>query len=240
MTTITSKRNDLRTALINFYSFLIAMLTESHKETKLKDLKRNLINASNDIKKQYRQSPYKHVIKKALKGEVRNTLSLAQEVLEGNRFQNGKLMYNIFDGIPLNASVQDRAYDIVVKLDPYRSKALVFAPSKEDHGFDTIQAQIDAERDFNVPCIKVDIHYPFPQNALNEALGSIISHAESTRVEQTRSLEEQKENMVTKNNNTLGKVLFSNKDQFNLRAEQTRDEIKGLLKKKDARKRSMP
>jgi hypothetical protein len=35
--------------------------------------------------------------------------------------------------------------------------------------------------------------------------------------------------MVTKNNNTLGKVLFSNKDQFNLRAEQTRDEIKGFL-----------
>jgi hypothetical protein len=100
MEVISYKKNDLRNALLEFYLRLIGTLSDSKKETKVKDLKRVLVSTSNDIKKQYRHSSFKDDIRKALKGEIRDTLILARDIAEGNHLQNGKLLYDLFDGIP--------------------------------------------------------------------------------------------------------------------------------------------
>ena len=61
---------------------------------------------------------------------------------------------------PLSSLDHDSGYDLVIKPDPYAIRAVVFAPSKDDQGYDSIQAQIEAERGFGLQCIKVGVHHP--------------------------------------------------------------------------------
>jgi hypothetical protein len=196
------------------------------------------VDISNDIKKRYRYSLLKDNIRKALKGEVKDVLLLAADIAEGNRLRNGKLLYDLFDGIPLTASHKDRAYDIVIKLDPGRSKAIVFAPSNDDKGYDPIQAQVEAERDYSLPCTNVNIHHHFPQTKTKqpEQLEDKSQPRISPAEEATASTElEEKQQKITADIAAshkyivLGKVLFNIKDQFNLRADQSKDEINGFL-----------
>jgi hypothetical protein len=215
-------KNEIRCSLIDLYYGLIKILDEPNKETKLKDFKKILKNLTNDIKTKYRDSVHKDIIRKIFKEEINNFYSLAQEVIEGNSFINGKFTYDLFDGIPVTKNpIFYRKYDLVIKTDPTRSKAWVFAPSIEDE-FDPLATQIQAEQDFGIPCVDIKIHREYTGRNSN------ISNKKKTIIKNTQTSKKILK-IKPKISNHLGKVLFSKKDQFILRAENYKDEIKGFL-----------
>lgn len=220
METSTIHKNDIRFALIHLYCGIFKLLPD-HKQTKLRELKQILNRLSIDIKIKFQNSNKKNDIRKILKEELINIISMANEISVEKKFKNSQLLYDIFDGVPISPEVQaHRMYDLVVKRDSSRTVAWVFAPSAKD-GFDPLQAQIQAEQDYKVPCIDIKIHHEIP-NSPEEMIN------ESEIIPNQKIQEEQTEQPKLKNK-VLGKILFSRKEQFVLRAEQDRDEIKGYL-----------
>ena len=215
-------KNDVRCALVDLYCGVIQTLDESGRETKIKVFKKSLQKLVDEINLKYRDSVYKESIRKIFKEEASNIITLAEEVSKGNSFVNGKLSYDIFNGIPLTKNpVLHRSYDIVVKIDPSRTKVLIFTPNANDE-FDSITAQIQAEQDFGIPCIEVKTFRDFPK--LNIPLKKETEKIIQESTESTTNVDEKVSTV-----HVLGRVLFSRKDQFILRAEQSKDEIKGFL-----------
>jgi hypothetical protein len=207
------------------YCGVAQTLEESSKETKVKTFKKSLQRLADEIKLKYRDSIYRETIRKIFKEEISKITSLAEEVAEGSSFVNGKLSYDLLDGIPLTKSpILHRSYDLVIKQDPSHTKVLVFTPDASDE-FDPVTAQIQAEQDFDIPCIEVKTHREFP--TLN------IRSKKETEKPITKSIKSNIQTInakkITSSNQFIGKVLFSKKDQFILRAEQDKDEIKGFL-----------
>lgn len=221
----TVSKNDIRCTLIDLYCGIIKALDESSKETKVKNFKKILKKLSDEIKLKYRNSSHKDAIRKIFKEEINNILSLAQEVSDGKSFINGKFVYDLFDGIPLTKDpVLHRAYDLVIKLDPTRTMAWIFTPNMQDE-FDPITAQIQAEQDFDIPCIEAKICKQFP--GIEKSLKITVKNKVTDKKSTSTTKETKKE--VIHSSEVLGRVLFSKKDQFVLRAEQDKDEIKGYL-----------
>ena len=207
------QKNDLRCAQAFFYYGLHQILEDGRKQTKLHELKSLVKKLASDIKVNYQNSKQKDAIKKAFKEHVTNVSSLAESLAKDKKFVNSQLAYDIFDGIVVSDSLtESRHYDIVVKQDPQRSAAWIFSPSSDDE-FDSIKAQIDAEKDFEVPCIDVIIKGPKPQLKKPQ---EVVSAKLAT-------------NNDTIDGTILGKVLFSRKDQYVLKSEQEQDEVKGFL-----------
>src|SRR5262245_24810505 len=133
MTLVEVRRNDLRAALVELNYGVMALLEDSGKQNRVKEFQSSVDQLCLDVKQKYRQSPIKDAIRKALNEQVRQLRALAKEIAEAGRFQNGKMLYDIYDGMPItDITVAARSYDIVVRLDPNRIKVIVFAPSKRD------------------------------------------------------------------------------------------------------------
>ena len=214
-TSIISK-NDVRESLIYFYYGISKILSKDNPHNKIRDLKNELKQLLHDIKIRYQNSQHKDDIRKALKEEVAKVVALADDIAASKRFSNGQLLYDIFDGIPQTQKTPDhRAYDLVVKRDPERTIAWIFAPMPNDV-FDPLKAQIDAEQDFDIPCIDVKV------------IQKQITIKQPPLV-QEQATKTQAATNAPKKTEILGKVLFSRKDQYILRSEYQRDEVKGYI-----------
>jgi len=221
METSVIEKSDIRSSLIYFYCGIIKTFP-GQQQTKVRDLKHSLKKLSSDIKIKFKNSTQKDKIRKILKEETANIVSLADEISKQKKFVNCQLIYDIFDGLPINSEVQaHRMYDLVIKQDPTRTVAWVFAPSSQE-GFDPLQAQIQAEQDYEIPCIDIKIHHEIP-----DSKGEISN--ESKMQTTKKSIQEKLNEKPKLKTKILGKILFSRKDQFILRAEQDKDEIKGYL-----------
>lgn len=215
------QKNPLRQALLAMYIGTIRYLQETEKITKIKTFKHNLTSLTNEIKQNSR-GLLKGPIRRALREETHEILERAKNAAQNGRFKNGHLLYDIFDGVPLvDKEVQHRHYDIVVQRDNERSEAWVFAPSKLDE-YDPIQAQISAEKDFELRCIGDRVIREFPPEIelqLAEAAKPTTSAAETTKVME-----------LPKTKNTIvGKVLFSKGEEYILKDDKNQDEIKGYF-----------
>ena len=215
-------KNDKRLAITHFYYGVKSILEGSTKQIKLRELKHQLKQLTSNIKKKYQNSRYKDDIRKVLKEEYNKVVALAQDIAREKKFSNNQLLYDVFDGIPLIQGVPNhRAYDMVVKQDPERIIAWVFYPVISDD-FDPLKSQIEAEQDFEIPCIDIKV--------IGKPLVPATVAPATTSKSQTKK---PKQKVSTKIEN-LGKVLFSRKDQFKLRSEQEKDEIKGFLYEQNA------
>ncbi|MCV0399584.1 MAG: DUF87 domain-containing protein [Nitrosarchaeum sp.] len=219
MQTSLLQKNDLRCAQAYFYNGLCQILEDGQKQTKLHELKASVKKLASDIKVKYQNSKQKEAIRKALKEQVANITFLAESLSQDKKFINGYLAYDVFDGIVISARLADnRHYDIVVKQDPQRSVAWVFSPSTEDE-FDSIKAQIEAEQDYEIPCIDVIVKGPELLPKKPQEIVSVKLTERNDKIDET----------------ILGKVLFSKKDQYVLKSEQEQDEIKGFLYEQHAK-----
>ena len=213
------QKNDLRTAQGLFHYGLCQFLDAGQKQTKLHEFKATIKKLVTDIKVKYQNSRQKEAIRKALKEQVSNVTFLAESLAKDKKFVNSHLAYDIFDGIVIsNRFAENRQYDLIVKQDPERIIAWVFSPSDDDE-FDLIKAQIEAEQDFDIPCIDLSIKGP-------EIISKEVTEIQSVKL--TTSNDQIDETV-------LGKVLFSKQDQYVLKSEQEQDEIKGFLYEQHAK-----
>lgn len=245
MTLVELRRNDVRLALVDFNYELMNLLADAGRVSRVKEIESKVNNICISVKQKYRNSAYKDDIRKAINEQARDFRERAKEVADHGRLHHGKLMYDIYDGIPLTQSfVPDRPYDIIIRLDVDRIKAIVYAPSSKLDGYDALQSQIQAENDFGLHCAKVDERCKLPHLDLIENRNPRLSNSRQPKP-QTKEAEVTVQETTAKANISLdniadsektsqehiilGKVLFNRKDQFNLRADQKRDEIKGFL-----------
>lgn len=101
MTLVSIRRNEVRSALLDLHYGVISVLADSSKETRVKEFESAVKKICIDVKLKYRGSRLKNTIRKVLNEQVRYLGAMAREVAQSGRFQNGKLLYDIYDGIPL-------------------------------------------------------------------------------------------------------------------------------------------
>ena len=168
------QKNDVRAALTEFLYGVHALLADSQKQTKLRELSSSLKAISLEIKAKHQNSLQKGTIRKALKEQVERITSLAKSIAKDKKFVNGQLAYDIFDGIVISDGfTESKQYDLVVKQDPERTIAWVCSPSDDDE-FDPIKAQIEAEQDYDIPCVDLRAG----QGNLLPTIRRLLSHDE--------------------------------------------------------------
>src|SRR5574341_113350 len=245
---IVVKRNDIRSALIEFYYGIIEEFGNESKFSRNKEVQRFIDGLQLIIKQRYRESHYKVQIRKSLKSEDRRLRSAALAALdENNRLNNGNLLRHIFGGLPLTRYLDARqSYDMVVEIEPGKIKAVVFAPSVEEDGIDwTLSARNEAEIRFKRTCVSVDVIGSFPEEEHGiedpeDETGHDLSSTPYSTGQQKEDLRPKAiqdpspaatAEATSKTNEVpeIGRILFSKKDQFNLRPDRRKDEISGYI-----------
>ena len=220
-------KNSLRLALTDFYLGIIQNFNDKEKSTKPRTLKHMLEKITTDIKQAYREEhadEYKDALRKILKEEVNEVMSRAKEISVKGQCKHGHLLYDLFDGVPLvDTRVLHRQYDLVVQIDTERCESWVFAPKPQE--YDPIQAQIEAEKDFGLQCIGDRVIREFPASLeKNDQNTKCLDKEQFNTDSQTDSAE----NLGSKLK-IVGKVLFSKGEEYILKDEKSRDEIKGYF-----------
>ncbi len=215
MKTSTVSKGDTREALMHLY-YGIQQILQTDAQIKAKDWEQQLKQLTNHIKSKYQNSENKEEIRKILKVETAKVVSLSSDLAIEKKFKTSQLSYDIFDGIPISKEIpHHRSYDLVVKQDDSRTVAWIFFSNE---GHDPILAQVEAEQDYGIPCIDVKIFkQPTPK------IDSKITIQKESKQLAQKSYAQKDEPEI------LGKVLFSKKEQYVLRVQTDKDEVKGFI-----------
>lgn len=215
MKTSAVSKSDTRESLMYLY-YGVHQVLQTDAQVKVKDWKQQLKKLINNIKTKYQNSANKEEIRKALKEETAKLVAAADDLVVDKKFKTSQLLYDIFDGIPISKEIpHHRAYDVVVKQDESRTIAWVFCA---DGSHDPIMAQVEAEQDYGIPCIDVKL--------LRQTAPKVIT--KSALIKKLKPTEQEPATEKTESE-TLGKVLFSKKEQYVLRVRTDKDEVNGFI-----------
>ncbi len=204
-------RNAVRHHFLFFLYGVIALLN-NNDQIRFNVLQQNLTKFQNQAVKKMKNGK-KSKLKQLITNERNDILQYARDIRSGKSVDTKKLLWDIFDGVPITAKVPVQYdFDVIVEEAPDRLTAFVYCPTGNEV-FDDLTIQVQAEQVYHQPCTKVKI-----ENMINDVPKNVIKNTTTVTTPA----------VVTGNIDadvTIGKVLFSKKFPLLLSNQPEKDRV---------------
>ena len=196
-----------------FFIYGVITLLKNNDKVQFQVLQRNLTKFQDQALKKM-ENGKKNKLKQLIGRQRADILQYARDIRSGKFVDTKKLLWDIFDGIPITTKIpQKYDFDVVVEEAPNRLTALVYCPTKNEV-FDTLSIQIQAEQVYHDPCARVKIE--------NMLYDDAITSAKNTKTATTPATVGPG---VVDSDTTIGRALHSKKYPLLLSSQPDKDKV---------------
>ena len=205
-------RNAVRHHFLSFLYDAITLLKNNDK-VQFQVLQQNLIKFQDQALKKM-ENGKKSKLKQLISRQRADILQYARDIRSGSSVDTQKLLWDVFDGIPITTKVpQKYDFDVVVEEAPNRLTALVYCPTNNEV-FDTLSIQIQAEQAYHDPCTRVKI-----ENMLEDVSNESAKNTKPATTPATVGPG------VVDSDTTIGRALHSKKYPLLLSSQPEKDKV---------------
>ena len=213
------QRNAVRHHFLFFLYGVIGLLN-NNDQIRFNILQQNLTKFQNQALKKMKNGK-KTKLKQLISRQRADILQYARDIRSGKSVDTQKLLWDIFDGIPITTKVPiDHDFDVVVEEAPNRLTALVYCPTNNEI-FDTLSIQIQAEQAYHDPCTSVKI-----ENMLEDVSKDSAKNTKTVTIPATVGPG------VVDSDTAIGKVIFSKKYPLILSNQPEKDKVQAGIYEK--------